>query len=90
MTTKEHPVASGTKAEFSVKATGDEVQFQWKKDSTELHDDSKYHGTQTDTLHIEHVEKSDKGRYECLVKNYKGQESEKANLVVSKLVINVC
>ena len=90
MTTKEQSVAPGTEAEFSVKATGDELQFQWKKDSAKLYDGSKYHGTNTDTLHIKDVEKSDKGCYQCRVKNYKGKKSEEANLVVSKLVINVC
>ena len=76
--------------EFKVKATGECLQFQWKKDCKDLHGDSKYRGTKTDTLHIKEVEKSDKGCYQCLVKNHvKGKFSEEATLTVSKLVNNV-
>ena len=43
-----------------------------------------------DKLCIKDVKKSDKGCYQCLVKNYKGENlSEEADLAVSKLVINV-
>ena len=72
-----------------MKATGDELQFQWKKDgSKDLHDGSKYRGTKTHTLHIHSVEKSDKGSYQCLVKNDVNEVlSEKADLAVCKLVI---
>ena len=80
----------GRTPEFRVKATGECLQFQWKKDCKDLHDDSKYRGTKTDTLHIKEVEKSDKGCYQCLVKNHvKGKFSEEATLTVSKLVNNV-
>ena len=76
--------------EFKVKATGECLQFQWKKDCKNLHDDSKYRGTKTDTLHIKEVEKSDKGCYQCLVKNHVREKfSEEAALTVSKLVRNV-
>ena len=54
-----------------------------------MHDDSKYQGTATDTLGIKAVEKSDKGNYQCIVKNDVGELSEEANLVVSKLVIKL-
>ena len=55
-----------------------------------MHDASKYCGTKTHTLHIKHVDKSDKGSYQCLVKNDIGKElSEKAVLKVGKLVMNV-
>ena len=55
-----------------------------------MHDGNKYHGTKTHTLHIKDVEKSNKGSYQCLVKNDGGKElSEEADLAVSKLVINV-
>ena len=85
--------------EFKVKATGECLQFQWKKDCKDLHDGSKYRGTKTDTLHIKEVEKSDKGCYQCLVRNHvRGKFSEEATrekfseeaiLTVSKLVNNV-
>ena len=83
-------MAPGTEAVFKVKATGDCLQFQWQKDCKDLHDGSKYRGTKIDELHIKDVKKSDKGCYQCLVKNTKGENlSEEADLAVSKLVINV-
>ena len=55
-----------------------------------MHDDSKYQGTKTHTLHIKDVEKNDKGIYQCLVKNDVQEElSENADLAVSKLVIKL-
>ena len=52
-------------------------------------DGNKYCGTKTHTLHIKDVEKSDKGNYQCLVKNDVGELSEEASLAVSKLVRDV-
>ena len=88
----QHPesksVASGTSTTLTVEASGDDLQFQWKKDGKDLHDGSKCCGTKTHTLHIKDVKKSDKGSYQCLVKNdVKEKLSEKADLVISKLVI---
>ena len=83
-------MAPGTVAVFKVEATGDCLQFQWQKDSKELHDGNKYRDTKTHTLHIKDVDKSDKGSYQCLVKNGVGRElSEEADLAVSKLVIRI-
>ena len=82
-------VATGTSTTFVVEASGDDPQFQWKKDgSKHLYDGHKYHGTKTHTLHIKDVEKSDKGSYQCLVKNGVGvMLSEEADPTVSKFVI---
>ena len=83
-------MAPGTVAVFKVKATGDCLQFQWQKDCQGLCDGSKYRGTKIDELHIKDVKKSDKGSYQCLVKNYKGENlSEEAVFTISKLIINV-
>ena len=86
----QHPesksVASGTSTTLTVEASGDDLQFQWKKDGKDLHDGSKCCGTKTHTLHIKDVKKSDKGSYQCLVKNDVEELSEKADLVISKLV----
>ena len=80
-------VATGTKVKFSVKATGDDLCFQWMKDCQDLQDGSKCRGTTTHTLQIKDVEKSDNGSYQCFVKNVVGKEmSEEADLAVSKLV----
>ena len=55
-----------------------------------MRDGNKYHDTKTDTLHIKDVEKSDKGSYQCLVKNDAGEVlSEEADLAVSMLVIKL-
>ena len=81
---------TGAPTTFTVEATGDDLQFQWRKDRQDLRDDSKYRGTKTHTLRIKDVEKSDKGGYQCLVKNDGGEElSEEADLAVSKLVIKL-
>ena len=53
-----------------------------------MYDGSKYHGTKTHTLRIKDMEKSDKGSYQCLVKNGVGEKlSEEADLAVGKLVM---
>ena len=81
-------MTSGTEVKFSVKATGDNLCFQWKKDSEKLLDGRKYRDTKTDTLRIIDVEKSDKGSYQCLVKNDVGEKlSEEADLGVGKFVV---
>ena len=82
-------VATGASTTFTVEASGDDLQFQWKKDGKDLHDGSKYCGTKTHTLRIKDVEKSDKGIYQCLVKNDIGELLKEANLAVSKLVIKL-
>ena len=87
MVPKEQSVTPGIVATFRVKATGDHLQFQWKKDCENLHDDSKYGGTNTDTLRIKDVEKSDKGCYQCLVKNNCKEMSTEVELTVGKLVV---
>ena len=90
----QHPesksVATGAATTLTVEASGDNLRFQWMKDGKDLHDGRKYHGTNTHTLHFKDVEKSDKGIYQCLVKNDVRKElSEEADLAVSKLVMNV-
>ena len=82
-------MTSGVVVEFRVKATGDCLQFRWKKDCKDVYDGSKYRGTNTNTLCIKDSEKSDSGCYQCLVKNYiRGKFSEEAALTVSKLSTN--
>ena len=76
---------------MSVRATGDNLHYQWQKDGVDLSDDDRHHGTDTDTLHIVKVEKSDnKARYWCSVKNEIGEEfTKEAVLKVGKLVVNM-
>ena len=83
---KDQPVATGADVSFHVEATGDDLNFQWQKNHSNLHDCKRYCDAHTDTLHIVKVEKSDKGRYSCLVKNAVGEKlSDEALLAVSKL-----
>ena len=83
---KDQSVATGADVTFQVEAIGDDINFQWRKNHSDLHDGNKYCDTHTDTLHIVKVEKSDKGRYSCLVKNTVGEKlSDEAFLAVSKL-----
>ena len=87
----QHPesksVATGASTTLTFEASGDDLHYQWKKDGKDLHDGSKYRDTKTHTLHIKDVKKSDKGNYQCLVKNDVGELSGEANLAISKLVI---
>ena len=71
-----------------MKATGDGLHFQWQKDYESLCDGCRYRKTDTDTLHIINVEKSDKGFYRCLVMNGKKQTvvSSEALLTVGKFL----
>ena len=88
MVPKKQSVAPGTEANFQVKATGYCLQFHWKKDYEYLHDGVKYCGTHSNTLCIKDVEKSDKGCYQCLMKNDGETLSNEAKLTVSKWVLN--
>ena len=75
---------AGTEAVFRVKATGDEVHFQWQKDRSDLCDGGQYCDTNTDTLHIVDVEEGDRGRYRCIVKNDVGKKfSNEALLTIT-------
>ena len=55
-----------------------------------MRDGNKYRRTKTHTLRIKDVEKSDKGSYQCLVKNDGKEEmSEEADLAVSKFAVKL-
>ena len=85
----QHPkslsVLTGAQVTFKVEATGDDLTFQWLKDGSDVLNDSNYSGTDTSTLMIQHVKKSDGGCYSCLVSNeakIEGEVSDKAQLTV--------
>ena len=84
-------VATGTGITLTVRATGDNLHYQWQKDNIDLSDDDRHHDTDTDTLHIVKVENGDsKARYWCSVKNEIGEKfSKDAVLKVGKLVLDV-
>ena len=85
---KDQSVATRMDMDFSIKATGDNLLFQWKKDGHDLSDNDKYRGTKTHTLRIIAVEESDKAHYSCLVKNDVGEVlSDPAILRISKFLV---
>ena len=85
---KDQSIATGMDIYFSIKATGDNLLFQWKKNSHDLSDSDKYQGTKTHTLRILAVEESDEAHYSCLVKNDVGELlSDPALLRISKFLI---
>ena len=74
--------------DFSIKATGDNLLFQWKKNGHDLSDNDKFEGTKTHTLWIVAVEESNEAHYSCLVKNDIGELlSDPALLRVSKFLV---
>ena len=95
----QHPnsqsVLTGAQTTLTVEATGDDLTFQWKKNGSDVHNDSNYSGTDTSTLSIRHVKKSDGGYYRCLVRNEvkrDGEVSEEAELTVGECpsdIVNV-
>ena len=87
----QHPenqsIIPGKDIDFSIEATGDNLQFQWQKNGSDLSDGDKYHGVHTDTLHIMRVTEGDKGCYRCLVmNNVETKFSHEALLTESELV----
>ena len=92
----QHPnsqtVLTGGETTFTVEATGDDLIFQWQKNGSDVHNGSNYSGTDTNTLSIQYVKKSDGGRYRCLVKNEvkkDGTLSKEAQLIVCKFIIYI-
>ena len=89
----QHPVSQlvptgAEAATFKIEITGDDLSFQWQQNGSDLDSDSNYSGTDTNTLKIRHVKKSDAGHYRCLVKNQvekDGKLSKEAELAVCKL-----
>ena len=89
----QHPnsqsVPTGAQTTFTVEATGDGLTFQWQKNGSDVQNDSNYSGTDTNTLSIRRVKKSDEGCYRCLVKNEVrkyGTLSKEAQLSVCKFI----
>ena len=89
---KSQSVSTGAKTTFKIEATGDDLIFQWQKNGSDVHNDSNYSGSDTNTLSIRHVGKSDGGHYRCLVKNEvknDGDVSEEAKLTVGECPSNI-
>ena len=83
---KSQSVPTGAQTTFTVEATGDDLIFQWQKNTSDVHNDINYSGTDTNTLTIPHVKKSDEGHYRCLVKN----EVKKDRILSKEAQLNVC
>ena len=85
----QHPesqlVPTGGETTFSIKAGGDNLTYQWQKNGSNVCNDSRRNGAADHTLTIRQVNKSDTGRYKCVVKNVvkeDGEVSEEAQLTV--------
>ena len=92
----QHPssqsVPTGAQTTFTIEATGDDLTFQWQKNGSNVHYDSNYSGTDTNTLSIRDVKKSHAGCYRCLVKNEvkrDGEVSEEAKLTVCECASDI-
>ena len=89
---KSQSVPTGAETTFKIEATGDNLIFQWQKNGSDVHNDSNYSGTDTNTLSIRHVKKSDGGCYRCLVRNEvkrDGEVSEEAKLTVCECPFDI-
>ena len=75
---------------FSIKATGENLQFQWQKNGSDLSDDDNYCGVNTDTLDIVAVKEDDEGDYGCLVKNDVGKLVSDAALLTLGKLLSTC
>ena len=87
----QHPgsqlVPTGGETTFSIKAEGDNLTYQWQKNGSNVCNGSRHIGAATHILTIQQVNKSDAGRYKCVVKNEvnrDGEVSEEAHLTVGK------
>ena len=69
-----------------IEATGDSLTFQWQKNGSDVHNGSNYSGTDTKTLSIQEVKKSDEGCYRCLVIN----EIKKDGILSEEAQLSVC
>lgn len=90
----QHPssrsVLTGAEITFKIEATGDDLTFQWQKDGNDLYNDGSYSGTDTNTLNIQKVKKSDHGCYRCAVRNKVKRDgilSQEARLTVRKFFL---
>ena len=84
---KSHLVPTEAQTTFKIEATGDDLTFLWQKNASDVHSSSNHSGTDTNTLSILPVKKSDEGFYRCLMMNeikMDGILSEEAQLSVSK------
>ena len=90
----QHPetpsVSTEVETTFKIEATGGDLTFHWQKNGSNVHNNSNYSGTDTNTLSIRHVNKNDGGQYRCIVKNevkMDGKVSEDAQLTVCESVL---
>lgn len=78
----------GLSAELSVNAistvSGYTLEYQWRHNGIEIHDNGKYSGTNTETLTITNLEPSDAGVYDVIVRipGFDEQISNEANLII--------
>ena len=65
-------VCSGGTASFTVTATGNNLTYQWQKNSTNLSNTGHDSGVTTSNLTVSTVDATDIANYQCLVSNIGG------------------
>ena len=69
----------GDSALFNVKAGGgDTLSFQWRLDGSDLVDDDRHSGANTETLRISNLHLADRGQYEVVITNSAGIKTSRA------------
>ena len=89
---EDQSVATGANITFRIEASGDSLEFQWKKNGDDIDsNESRLCSSKpnTSTLQIPCVKKCDQGHYKCIVKNpveHSEVSSHEADLTVCKFV----
>ena len=93
----EHPIGQtdadpkGEPVNFSVKAQGTSLNYQWWSNETTLEEDDHYSGVATPHLTIANSGIKHSGHYYCVVSNEKGSvASNEAQLVIGGLCAWIC
>ena len=81
-------IVAGQPAMFSIEASGNEplsYKWEWKPAESEEWQPCDAQGSNSTTLTILSVQKSNEGSYRCVISNYAGEQtSNAANLIVGK------
>jgi hypothetical protein len=68
----------GTTATFIIRARGEGLGYQWRRNSLPLQDDPRIGGATTDTLTIQSANSNDQAIYDCIISNDCGNRTSSA------------
>ena len=82
----------GSQVKFTVDSASAELTYQWQRNGVDLSDGNDVTGTTTGTLKFANVEKSNEGKYTCVVTNVAGvtTTSNTLQLIVRKCLFLLC